>query len=51
MDVGDNGVVTLRGNVPSEEAKRLAAALVRLEPGVRTVNNETVVAGAAGNAQ
>jgi hypothetical protein len=37
--------VTLSGTVPREHAGRLAAALVRLEPGVRSVRNElTVVA-------
>ena len=41
-----NGDVTLRGTVPDESARRLAAALVRLEPGVRSVNNELSVAPA-----
>lgn len=45
--VGDAGQVTLRGTVASEEAGRLAAALARLEPGVRSVVNETVVAAPA----
>lgn len=40
------GEVTLRGTVPNESAKRLAAALVRLEPGVRVVRNELIVAAA-----
>lgn len=39
-----NGDVTLRGTVPDESSRRLAAALVRLEPGVRSVNNELSVA-------
>ena len=39
-----SGDVTLRGTVPDESAKRLAAALVRLEPGVRRVRNELTVA-------
>lgn len=38
-----DGVVTLRGNVPNESARRVAAALVRLEPGVRSVRNELTV--------
>lgn len=39
-----NGDVTLRGTVPDESSRRLAAALVRLEPGVRSVKNELAVA-------
>lgn len=35
--------VTLSGSVPREHAGRLAAALVRLEPGVRSVRNELTV--------
>lgn len=38
------GEVVLRGTVPTEDARRLAAALTRLEPGVRAVRNELVVA-------
>ena len=34
--MGDDGVVTLSGNVPAAD-RRLAAALARLEPGVRDV--------------
>jgi hypothetical protein len=34
-----SGVARLRGSVASEEARRLAEALVRLEPGVRQVEN------------
>lgn len=41
------GVVTLRGSVRSESAKRLAAALLRLEPGVRKVQNQIQVADAS----
>lgn len=44
FDLADNGVVTLRGSVASEENRRLAAALVRLEPGVRRVDNQLGVA-------
>ena len=40
FELGDAGVVVLRGTVPSDQTARLAAALVRLEPGVRTVRNE-----------
>lgn len=39
----DDGVVTLRGNVDSEESRKLATMLARLEPGVRTVKDELVV--------
>ena len=48
VEVGEGGNVTLRGSVPSAEAQRLAAALVRLEPGVRSVDDETVVASPGG---
>ncbi|MGC1272541.1 MAG: BON domain-containing protein [Planctomycetaceae bacterium] len=41
----NDGNVILRGNVASKEAAQLAAALVRLEPGVRGVVNELDVAG------
>ena len=43
---GDNGVVTLRGEVDTEDARKLAMNLVLLEPGVRTVENELTVANA-----
>jgi osmotically-inducible protein OsmY len=39
----DGSRVTLRGEVDSPETSRLAAALTRLEPGVRTVQNELTV--------
>lgn len=41
--ISDQGVVTLTGNVGSEDSKKLAEALARLEPGVRSVKNELVV--------
>jgi hypothetical protein len=41
--MGDGGTVTLTGAVESERTKRLAAVLVRLEPGVRVVKNELTV--------
>lgn len=41
------GQVTLRGSVPNEQAARVAAALVRLEPGVRSVRNEMSVTAAS----
>lgn len=37
------GRVVLRGTVASEDSKKLAAALMRLEPGVRDVVNEITV--------
>jgi hypothetical protein len=37
------GRVVLRGTVASEDSKKLAAALLRLEPGVRDVVNEITV--------
>ncbi|HEX6987254.1 MAG TPA: BON domain-containing protein, partial [Planctomycetaceae bacterium] len=43
----DSGRVVLRGTVPSDDARQLAAALVRLEPGVREVVNELTVGGGA----
>jgi hypothetical protein len=41
--VNDAGVVTLRGTVESEDARKLAAILARLEPGVKSVQDELVV--------
>lgn len=40
----DGGRIVLRGTVETEEARELAAALVRLEPGVREIVNELSVA-------
>lgn len=40
----EDGVAVLRGQVGSEEDRRLAAIMVRLEPGVRSVQNELSVA-------
>ncbi|MBW3540027.1 MAG: BON domain-containing protein [Planctomycetes bacterium] len=48
VTLDSEGVATLTGTVASERARRLAAAITRLEPGVRRVNNELTVA-AAGN--
>lgn len=44
-EMGEGGVVTLRGTVESPSARRLAEALARMEPGVRTVVNELEVRG------
>lgn len=37
--------VVIRGTVKTESARRLAAAMAKLEPGVRSVKNEIVVSG------
>lgn len=44
---GDSGRVVLRGTVANDEARQLAAAMARLEPGVDDVVNELTVAPAA----
>jgi hypothetical protein len=43
IGLGDGREVVLRGQVRSEEDKKLAAQLARMEPGVRTVRNELTV--------
>ena len=43
FELDDAGIVTLRGVVDSESAKRLAASMTRLQPGVRTVRNELTI--------
>jgi hypothetical protein len=45
MQLEDGGLVTLRGTVESESARRLVVALARMEPGVRKVVNELEVRG------
>jgi len=42
--VGNNGTVVLSGQVESDSTKRLATNLLRMEPGVRSVKNNLVVA-------
>jgi osmotically-inducible protein OsmY len=42
--VGNNGTVVLSGQVESDSARRLATNLLRMEPGVRSVKNNLVVA-------
>ena len=37
------GELTLAGEVPNATARRMAVALVRMEPGVRTVTNQLSV--------
>lgn len=44
--ISDKGVATLTGTVTSEDSKKLAEALARLEPGVRSVKNDLQVAAA-----
>ncbi len=41
-----NGQVTLRGKVPSDDDRRLIELIVRLQPGVRSVQNELTIASA-----
>ena len=41
------GLVTLRGEVPTEATKTLAENVLRMEPGVRAVRNELTVVAAA----
>ncbi len=41
---GSNGAMVLRGTVASESDRRMAELLMRLEPGVRSIDNQIVVA-------
>lgn len=43
VDVQSNGLAVLTGAVPDEETRRLAANLMRLQPGVRKIENQLVV--------
>lgn len=43
----DGSTVILRGSVDTEDARRVAAAMARLEPGVRKVKNELTIAETA----
>lgn len=45
VSLNEQGVATLSGTVADEHAAKLAAALARLEPGVRTIDNQLTVAG------
>jgi hypothetical protein len=40
-----NGQVTLRGKVPSDDDRRLIELIVRMQPGVRSVQNELTIVG------
>jgi hypothetical protein len=44
FSVEEDGKVVLTGTVASEEASRVAAAVIRMEPGVRSVENNLTVA-------
>lgn len=44
IEVGEGRAAVLTGTVPDENSRKLAAALARLEPGIRTVKNELKVA-------
>lgn len=48
VSVDAAGRVELRGQVPSENTRKLAALLIRLEPGVRAVHNELSVKSSGG---
>ena len=43
VDLHPNGLAVLTGDVPNEETRRLAANLMRLQPGVRKIENQLVV--------
>jgi len=43
VSFSDSGLAILTGEVKSQSAKRLAANLVRLEPGVRSIDNKLTV--------
>ena len=43
VQLNKEGQVTLRGQVKSEAARRLAENVIRLEPGVRSVRNELTI--------
>jgi osmotically-inducible protein OsmY len=45
FDVENGREVVLRGEVESEQARRLAENLIRLEPGIRNVRNELTIRG------
>ncbi len=44
IEVGEGRAAVLTGTVPDENSRKLAAALARLEPGIRSVKNELKVA-------
>ncbi len=44
VSLNSNGVAVLTGSSPTTEASRLAANLVRIQPGVRKVDNQLTVA-------
>jgi osmotically-inducible protein OsmY len=40
----ENGVATLRGVVATDDDRRLAERLARLEPGIRRIDNQLTLA-------
>jgi osmotically-inducible protein OsmY len=47
VQAAEPGHVVLQGTVATEDARRLAEAVARLEPGVRTITNQITVPNAA----
>ena len=43
VDLNSSGVAVLTGSTSSEESRRLAANLMRLQPGIRKIDNQIVV--------
>ncbi|WP_166826094.1 BON domain-containing protein [Thalassoroseus pseudoceratinae] len=43
IEVGEGRAAVLKGTVPDENSRKLAAALARLEPGIRSIKNELKV--------
>ena len=48
---GKSGALTLQGSVPTQAARRLAENILRMEPGVRKIQNDLTVAAAGPNSQ
>ncbi|MFP6765511.1 MAG: BON domain-containing protein [Planctomycetaceae bacterium] len=48
---GKSGALTLQGSVPTRAARRLAENILRMEPGVRKIQNDLTVATASPNSQ
>ena len=44
IEIGEGHAAVLTGTVPDENSRKLAAALARLEPGIRSIKNELKVA-------
>ena len=41
--ISQEGIATVTGSVPNADSRRLAANLLRLEPGIRRVNNQLAI--------